>query len=147
MHLCNIRTLKVKSSYYWPLAWSEGSESLGASCLKAEPHPASKTQCFSVYVSVTRCTKRKRKRFCVTHHRQYLIVLSCWFVTVRHCALFVCLGVIYTNRSFAVQADRDRVKAMFRVSQHSDFVMCFESHSVEGTVNMQVMLLRSEPAA
>jgi len=50
---------------------------------------------------VTRRTKCKRRRFCVTHHRQNLIVLICWFVTLRQCGLFVCLGVICTNSSFA----------------------------------------------
>jgi hypothetical protein len=52
-----------------------------------------------------------------SHHLRNLIVLSGWFDTFRQCALFVCLGVILVcaNISFAVQADRSRVKSMFGV--------------------------------
>ena len=57
--------------------WTKGFNKLVVSCLKTEAEPASETQHFSVYRSVTRCTKSKGRRLYlnVIHHRQNITVL------------------------------------------------------------------------
>jgi len=43
----------LRGSHWLRIAWSKGFSRLGASCLKTGAQPASETQCYSIYISVT----------------------------------------------------------------------------------------------
>ena len=72
-------TFKCFSGTQWlRIAWYKGSKWLGASCLKMEAQPASETQCFSVYISVTKWTMSEKRGLYlyVIQHRQNLTMLN-----------------------------------------------------------------------